>query len=93
MKISEIRTNLFTQVTITDYGVRFVIFDNDEWKRSGLTAYSKSVFTVTVNVCYDGRIVVMTTKANRLTTDQLDEIQRISKIIRTVNKNEKNETE
>ena len=83
MKISDIRTELFTQCTITDFGVRFVSFSEEKWKEKGSPEDMKSVFTITVNLLKDGRVMIVTSVNNVLTAQQIDEIQRISKILRS----------
>jgi len=82
MKITDIRTDLFTQCTITDFGVRLVYFDEEKWKESNTPPIYKQTFAITVSIHNDGSIRMVYMNTNRLTAEQLDEIQRISKLLR-----------
>jgi hypothetical protein len=86
MKIADIKTELFSQTTICDYGkqgVRLLYFDEQEWKRSQLPENCKqwyiteiSILCDKINMTYKGRFI-------KLSPEQVDEIQRISAILRT----------
>ena len=83
MKLSDIRTELFTQITICDFGIRFVSFDDEKYEFHGSPEDSRHLFTITVNLLKDGRLMIITSVNNTLSFDQIEEIQRVSKILRS----------
>ena len=105
MKISDIKTELFTRVTITDYGIRFEIFDRALYgsdKADQLIMNSipvselfkdgkiqdkkqfKSLFILTIHLQKHGGMNLQGAFANKMSADQIDEVQRISKILRSI---------
>jgi len=83
MKISDIRTELFTQSTITGYGVRLVHFDDEAFKASKLHDIYKSNYLVTIHILANGAIRMSYRGTINLSHEQIDEIQRISQILRS----------
>jgi hypothetical protein len=81
MRIEDISTKLFTQTTITNFGVRFVYFDEQAFVNSGVATAFKSNFIITVNILNDGRVGIIATGQRMLSKDQVDEIQRVREII------------
>ena len=84
MNLTDIKTELFTRTTITDFGVRVESFDENGYDKSGMSKAYSSHFMITVNILKeDGSINILTMRNNHLLAQQLDEIQRISQILRS----------
>ena len=85
LNISDIHTNLFTQVTICDFGecegVKIIQFDEHEWKKDGRPQFM-SLYQIVI-IIRPQEIVMRHRGVIHLTPEQLDEIQRISKILRS----------
>lgn len=101
IKLSEIKTELFTRVTLTDYGVRFEYYDKDKYESEknkvvsqfGLQSEEKfikhihqSYFIICVHLLYNGSVNFTIQYNNHLSPEQIDEITRVSKILRSENK-------
>lgn len=86
LKISDIRTNLFTQVTICDFGecegVKIIQFDEHEWKKDGRPRFM-SLYQIVIIIRPQG-IAMHYRGVIHLTPEQLDEIHRISTMLREV---------
>lgn len=85
MNLSDIKTELFTRTTITDFGVRVESFDEEKFKADNHRNidFFKIQYIITVNILKeDGSINIQHIRNNHLTAQQLDEIQRISQILR-----------
>jgi hypothetical protein len=82
MNLSDIKTELFTRTTITDFGVRVESFDKETFqKKTGMDIH-KPLFIITVNILKSGGVNITAMENKHLTIQQLDEIQRISQILR-----------
>lgn len=86
MKLTDIKIELFTRTTLTDYGVRFEYCDKEQYNKllsSGVKRITPAEFIITVHILKeDGSINIQHIRNNHLTAQQLDEIQRISQILR-----------
>ena len=82
MNLTDIKTELFTRTTITDFGVRVESFDEITWQQKSSMDIHKPLFIITVNILKSGGVNITTMENKHLTLQQLDEIQRISQILR-----------
>lgn len=84
--IDDIKTDLFQQVTICDYGnckgVRLLSFDERGFSISGLPEDCKHWYITEVNMMNDKINISYHGRVANLSHEQIDEIQRISKLIR-----------
>ena len=68
IKLTDIKTELFTRTTLTDYGVRFETLDKITAAKYN---YDKSYFMITIHILKeDGSINLQITKGNHLTAQQ-----------------------
>lgn len=82
IQLTDIKTELFTQTTITDFGVRFKIHDKEAFLKSGVTSQYQSWFTATINICEYGNVNIQCIRPVKISNQQLDEIQRVSQMLR-----------
>lgn len=85
--IKDIKTKLFTRVTITDYGVRFEHHNKEMQKKERM---HPSLFIIIVHLLHDGSINLCFQYNNHLSAEQLDEIHRVSKLLRGENVEKEN---
>ena len=83
MNLSDIKTELFTRTTLTDYGVKFESFNRNKFNELKPPERDKPYFIITVHILNSGGINIESRPyGNHLSIQQLDEIQRISQILR-----------
>lgn len=83
MKLTEIKTELFTRTTITDYGVKVESFDKTMWIKSGMPEMYKYLYIISIHILKSGGINIDLSQNKHLSIQQLDEIHRISEILRS----------
>ena len=86
MNLADIKIELFTRTTITNFGVRVESFDEEKFRAGNHRNidFFKMQYIITVNILKeDGSINILTMRNNHLSAQQLDEIQRISQILRS----------
>lgn len=91
MKLSEIKTDLFTNTCFTDYGIRFQHCDKESALGQGAHISQMWMFTITIHVLKIGGINVNSTNNVNITDEQLKEIMRVSKILQSENNEEHQE--
>ena len=81
MKLSQIKTSLFTRVCERTYGFSFEIFDHEGYKHP---KEKWPMFLMSVNVTTDGNIFLVTKRPsnNKLNLQQLQEITRVAEILK-----------
>lgn len=82
MKLSEIKTELFTRVSLTSYGVRFEIFDKESFEKINAGNALIHLFLSAFHILDDGNVNINCHQLAKITFEQLEEIQRVSKIIK-----------
>ena len=82
MKLSEIKTELFTRTSITDFGVRFESFDKDKWEEMKHRYHYMSYFVNTISLQLDGSIITDSVLNKKISFEQLQEIARVSEVLR-----------
>lgn len=82
IQLTDIKTELFTRTTITDYGVKFESFDKTEFLKTKYPDSMKPTFIITVNILLSGGINIIAINNRYLSNQQLDEIHRVSKLLR-----------
>ena len=78
MKLSDIKTGLFTRVTKTTFGFRFEVYQKMDTPHN---QYYKAQF----NMLEDGQVNIITYGNIRLSLDQLKEITRVANILKGEN--------
>ena len=81
MKISEIKTTLFTRTTITDYGVKFESFNRELAEEDDASENELSKYIIAVNISKLGAININVGFNNHITKKQFDEIIRVRDIL------------
>jgi hypothetical protein len=86
MKLSEIKTDLFTRVSKTTFGFRFEIFDEENGRHQPQSQWP--IYLLQINVTTEGDFFVVTKRPtnNKLTIDQLNEITRVAHYLNEVRK-------
>ena len=81
MKISEIKTTLFTRTTITDYGIKFESFNRELAEADNAPENELNRYMRTVHVLKSGSININVGFHNQITKKQFDEIIRVRDIL------------
>ena len=82
MKLSEIKTELFTRVTLTDFGIKFEYYNKDKHEKSKNKIFPPFFFIIIICLLKNGSVNFQMQHNNHLSAEQLDEIQRCSEFLR-----------
>lgn len=82
MKLKEIKTELFSRVSITDFGIRFESYDKKGHEAGKKRYPDMYYFVVAVNLLYDGSVTIQGAINRHLSFEQLQEVVRCAEILK-----------
>jgi len=84
IKTSDIKTELFSDVTITTYGIRFQVFDKNLFHQNKHIDDDINFYVIIVHLLKTGGININTFYNIHLSDEQLNEIVRVNNLLKNL---------